>query len=118
MKERTWAWSWACRCRYGVCGVGTSTHPWLASAGENESNALVKEINKQRQMRPLTHDVMKNILRWVGGPEVVQRVWKVYRREGQPGRGCVVSGNTKDRWNRALASLHVCMSARAPRRRA
>ncbi|PNH02707.1 hypothetical protein TSOC_011303 [Tetrabaena socialis] len=31
--------------------------------GENESNALLKEINKQRQMRPLTHDVMKNILR-------------------------------------------------------
>ncbi|GLC44475.1 hypothetical protein PLESTB_000069300 [Pleodorina starrii] len=30
--------------------------------GENESNALLKEINKQRQMRPLTHDVMRNIL--------------------------------------------------------
>ncbi|PNW72526.1 hypothetical protein CHLRE_16g688302v5 [Chlamydomonas reinhardtii] len=40
--------------------------------GENESNALVKEINKQRQMRPLTHDVMKNILR-----EIKFRVVKI-----------------------------------------
>lgn len=30
--------------------------------GEVESNALLKEINKQKQLRPLTHDVMKNIL--------------------------------------------------------
>ncbi|KXZ43808.1 hypothetical protein GPECTOR_80g168 [Gonium pectorale] len=40
--------------------------------GENESNALLKEINKQRQMRPLTHDVMKNILR-----EIKYRVVKI-----------------------------------------
>ncbi|GLI68473.1 hypothetical protein VaNZ11_012899 [Volvox africanus] len=40
--------------------------------GENESNALLKEINKQRQMRPLTHDVMKNILK-----EIKFRVVKI-----------------------------------------
>ncbi len=34
--------------------------------GENESNALLKEINKQRQMRPITHDVMKTMLQAVG----------------------------------------------------
>lgn len=34
--------------------------------GENESSALLKEINKQRQMRPLTHDVIKNMLVAVG----------------------------------------------------
>jgi len=34
--------------------------------GENESNALLREINKQRQMRPLTHDLMKNMLQDIG----------------------------------------------------
>lgn len=34
--------------------------------GESESSALLKEINKQRQMRPLTHDVSKNMLQAVG----------------------------------------------------
>ncbi|WIA36726.1 hypothetical protein OEZ86_007998 [Tetradesmus obliquus] len=34
--------------------------------GENESNALLREINKQRQVRPLTHDLMKNMLQEVG----------------------------------------------------
>eukprot|EP00882_Tetradesmus_deserticola_P003683 GHRQ01003897.1.p1 GENE.GHRQ01003897.1~~GHRQ01003897.1.p1 ORF type:complete len:336 (+),score=101.75 GHRQ01003897.1:288-1295(+) len=34
--------------------------------GENESNALLREINKQRQVRPLTHDLMKSMLHEVG----------------------------------------------------
>lgn len=34
--------------------------------GENESNALLREINKQRQIRPLTHDLMKNMLQDIG----------------------------------------------------
>jgi bifunctional DNase/RNase len=29
--------------------------------GEAESSALLKEINKQRQQRPLTHDVARNL---------------------------------------------------------
>ncbi|GFR52022.1 hypothetical protein Agub_g14446 [Astrephomene gubernaculifera] len=40
--------------------------------GENESNALLKEINRQRQLRPLTHDLMKNLLR-----EIKYRVIKI-----------------------------------------
>ena len=32
------------------------------SAGEAESSALVKEINKQKGIRPLTHDLTKNLL--------------------------------------------------------
>jgi len=34
--------------------------------GEHESSSLLKEINKQRQLRPLTHDVAKNILNTIG----------------------------------------------------
>lgn len=34
--------------------------------GEAESNALLKEINKQRQQRPLTHDVAKSMVQAVG----------------------------------------------------
>jgi len=34
--------------------------------GEHESNALLKEINKQKQLRPLTHDVAKNMLQAIG----------------------------------------------------
>lgn len=34
--------------------------------GDQESNALLKEINKQRQVRPLTHDVVKNMLQAIG----------------------------------------------------
>ncbi|KAI8462549.1 MAG: bifunctional nuclease-domain-containing protein [Monoraphidium minutum] len=34
--------------------------------GEAESNALLKEINKQRQSRPLTHDTAKSMLQAVG----------------------------------------------------
>lgn len=34
--------------------------------GETESNALLREINKQRQVRPLTHDLMRNMLRDLG----------------------------------------------------
>lgn len=34
--------------------------------GENESSALLKEINKQRQMRPITHDVMKHMVSALG----------------------------------------------------
>jgi bifunctional DNase/RNase len=34
--------------------------------GEAESNALLKEINKQKQLRPLTHDVAKNIVQALG----------------------------------------------------
>lgn len=41
----------------------SSARMLLVHIGENESNALLKEINKQRQMRPLTHDVMRNILK-------------------------------------------------------
>jgi bifunctional DNase/RNase len=38
----------------------------LWHAGEHESNALLKEINKQKQLRPLTHDVAKNMLQAIG----------------------------------------------------
>jgi len=31
-------------------------------SGETESSALLKEINKQPGMRPLTHDLTKNLL--------------------------------------------------------
>ncbi|KAF8065518.1 hypothetical protein HT031_003119 [Scenedesmus sp. PABB004] len=34
--------------------------------GEHESNALLREINKQRQVRPLTHDLLKNLLSDLG----------------------------------------------------
>lgn len=34
--------------------------------GESESNSLMKEINNQRNMRPLTHDVAKSMLLKVG----------------------------------------------------
>lgn len=34
--------------------------------GESESAALLKEINKQKQMRPITHDILKNIVQLVG----------------------------------------------------
>jgi hypothetical protein len=34
--------------------------------GENESSALLKEINKQRGIRPLTHDLTKSLLQAVG----------------------------------------------------
>jgi len=34
--------------------------------GEAESNALLKELNKQRQSRPLTHDLAKNMVQAVG----------------------------------------------------
>ena len=44
----------------------------LVHIGEQESNALLKEINKQRQMRPLTHDVMRNLLK-----EINFRVTKI-----------------------------------------
>jgi len=53
--------------------------------GEAESNALLKEINKQRQSRPLTHDVAKNMMQAVG-----YRVTKVHI-VGCVGV-CVVSG--------------------------
>jgi bifunctional DNase/RNase len=42
--------------------------------GEPESNALLKEINRQRQMRPNTHDVMKNILNAIGYAVVKIRI--------------------------------------------
>jgi len=34
--------------------------------GDAESSALLKEINKQKNMRPLTHDLTKNLLQAVG----------------------------------------------------
>lgn len=51
--------------------------------GEAESNALLKEINKQRQSRPLTHDMAKNMLQAVG-----YRVTKV-RQHGKL-EGCSI----------------------------
>eukprot|EP00877_Chromochloris_zofingiensis_P005969 jgi/Chrzof1/1625/Cz10g14300.t1 len=34
--------------------------------GETESNALLQEINKKKQLRPLTHDMMKNVMQAIG----------------------------------------------------
>jgi bifunctional DNase/RNase len=56
--------------------------------GEAESNALLKEINKQRQSRPLTHDMAKNMLQAIGF-----RVTKV--RAAGRGRGVRVMGTAR-----------------------
>lgn len=38
----------------------------VPAAGEAESSALLRELNKQRQARPLTHDLMKGMLQELG----------------------------------------------------
>lgn len=38
----------------------------MPGAGEHESSALLKEISKGRVLRPLTHDLTKNILSTLG----------------------------------------------------
>lgn len=45
-----------------LCPNGAAT----GHAGEAESSALLKEINKQKGIRPLTHDCAKNIIAAVG----------------------------------------------------
>eukprot|EP00879_Flechtneria_rotunda_P002717 GHRR01002923.1.p1 GENE.GHRR01002923.1~~GHRR01002923.1.p1 ORF type:complete len:338 (+),score=69.67 GHRR01002923.1:93-1106(+) len=42
--------------------------------GESESSALLREINKHRQVRPLTHDLMKNMLQSVGSKVTKVRI--------------------------------------------
>lgn len=35
---------------------------YAVRAGDNESSALIKEMKRMKQMRPLTHDVVKELL--------------------------------------------------------
>lgn len=44
--------------------MGETLVAWLI--GEAEATALLKEINKQRGFRPLTHDLTKHLLQAVG----------------------------------------------------
>lgn len=59
---------------------------WMLCAGEHESSALLKEINKQRQLRPLTHDVAKNILNTIGYRVTKIRITEIVANTWVPGR--------------------------------
>lgn len=52
-------------------------------AGENESSALLKEINKQKGIRPLTHDLTKNLLSAVGFHVTKIRITELVRHTHQ-----------------------------------
>ena len=45
--------------------------------GENESSALLKEINKTKQMRPLTHDLLRSMLMAIGYKVTKMRITEI-----------------------------------------
>ena len=61
------------------------------ATGEAEASALLKEINKQKAFRPLTHDLTKHLLQAVGFRVLKIRITELVRPVGRlRGMGSIV----------------------------